>query len=46
MTDNISSTGSDSNGNPCNYVDYDGTIWIYVGKRHGVDEWEGIPKDD
>ena len=46
MTDNISSTGFDSNGNPCDFVDEDGTIWIYLGKRNGVDEWGGISKDN
>ncbi len=46
MTDNISSTGFDSNGNPCDFVDDDGTIWIYIGKRYGINEWRGIPKED
>lgn len=39
MTDNISSTGFDSNGNPCNYRDEDDFMWFYIGKRNGVDEW-------
>lgn len=46
MTDVISSTGFDSNGKPCENIDEDGTIWIYLGKRHGFDEWGGIPKED
>lgn len=45
MTDVISQTGFDSNGNPCDFVDEDGTIWIYIGKSHGFDEWEGTPKE-
>ena len=46
MTNVISSTGFDSNGNPCDFEDEDGTIWIYLGKRYGIDEWGGIPKED
>lgn len=29
-------TGIDSNGNPCDFLDEDGTIWIYLGKRYGI----------
>lgn len=46
MRDNLSSTGFDSNGKPCDYVDADGTIWIYLGKKYGFDDWGGIPKED
>lgn len=46
MNDIISSTGFDSNGNPCDFIDGDGTLWIYLGKKCGVDNWEGIPKED
>lgn len=46
MTDIISSTGFDSNGKPCDYIDEAGTIWIYLGKRAGFDEWRGIPKQN
>lgn len=46
MTDDISSIDFDSNGNPCDYIDEEKTIWVYVGKRNGFDEWVGIPKED
>ena len=39
MTNVISSTGFDSNGNPCDYLDEDGFIWVYIGKRYGANEW-------
>lgn len=38
-----SSTGFDSSGEPCDYIDEKGTFWIYLGKRHGIDDWGGIP---
>lgn len=43
MAKTNSSTGFDSNGNPCDSVGDDGYIWIYLGKNHGFDNWEGIP---
>ena len=46
MINLISSTGFDSNGNPCNYKDKDDTIWIYIGKSHGIEEWRGIPNEN
>lgn len=46
MTDVISSTGFDSNGEPCDYIDEEGSIWIYLGKKHGFDEWGKIPNED
>lgn len=42
----ISNAPFDSNGNPCDYKDEEATIWIYLGKRYGFEEWEGIPKED
>lgn len=45
MTNVLSLTGFDSNGNPCDCIDDNGTIWIYLGKRYGADKWGGIPKD-
>lgn len=39
MNNVISSTGLDSNGNPCNYLDEDGFIWVYIGQRYGANEW-------
>ena len=39
MTNVISSTGFDSNGNPYDYLDEDGFIWVYIGKRYGANEW-------
>ena len=45
--DNIyASIDFDSNGDPCDFIDDDGTIWIYLGKRDGINEWGGIPKED
>ena len=46
MINLISSTGFDSNGNPCNYKDKDDTVWIYIGKSHGIEEWRGIPNEN
>lgn len=46
MTEVIPSTVFNSNGKPCNYIDEEGTVWIYLGKRYGFDHWEGIPKED
>lgn len=45
MPDVISITGFDSNGKPCDYIDKDGTIWIYLGNGYGIDDWGGIPKE-
>lgn len=42
MTKVISLTGFDSNGKPCDYIDEEGTIWIYFGKWYGFDKWDGI----
>lgn len=39
-------TGYDSNGSPCDFIDEDGVTWIYVGLKNGIDNWEGIPKED
>ena len=36
----------DQFGKPRNYVDETRMGWVYVGKRDGIDEWEGTPKDD
>ncbi len=46
MNTNVSPAGFDSNGHPCNFIDEDGIIWIYQGKRHGFDDWGGIPVED
>ena len=46
MMNIISLIGYDSNGNPCDYIDDKGTIWIYKGKKNGNDHWEGIPQED
>lgn len=46
MNDVLYSHSFDSNGNPCDYIDEDNIIWIYLGKRHGSDEWGGIPKEN
>ncbi len=35
-----------SNGKPCDFIDDDGTIWIYLGERDAINEWGGIPKED
>lgn len=45
MADVISSTGFDSNGKPCDYIDEEGFIWIYLGNRHGFDDWGRISKE-
>lgn len=42
----ISSTCFDSIGNPCDFEDEDGITWVYLGKRHGFDEWQGVLKED
>jgi len=42
----MSTIGYDSNGNPCDYVDEESTVWIYQGKKYGVDDWGGNPIDD
>lgn len=36
----------DHDGKPCDFEDEKGLAWIYVGKRNGIDEWEGAPNDD
>lgn len=28
------------------FLDADGMFWHYIGKRYGVDEWEGVPMND
>lgn len=45
MDNYYSSTGFDSNGRPCDYVDDNGYIWIYQGKKNDVDAWGGIPPE-
>ncbi len=42
MNNNISFSGFDSNGKPCDYIDENGTHWIYQGKTYyGYDDWSG-----
>ena len=41
----IPKTPFDSNGTPCDFIDEDGTLWIYQGKKYGFDDWIGSPID-
>ena len=48
MTMNIvkSITGCDAWGNPIDFIDVDGMLWIYQGKNDGNDYWAGYPDYD
>lgn len=36
-------TGYDIWGNPVDFIDEDGILWIYQGKNDGNDSWAGCP---
>ena len=39
--------GYDQNGNPIDYIDEKGTLWIYEGNDgENGDRWSGIPHED
>ena len=39
--------GYDQDGNPVDYVDESGTIWVYEGNDgENGDRWSGIPRKD
>lgn len=38
--------GYDAWGNPIDFIDEDGTLWIYQGKNDGNDSWAGCPNYD
>lgn len=39
-------TGYDIAGNPIDFMDEDGYIWIYQGPGEKLDRWMGIPPED
>ena len=39
-------TGYDAWGNPIDFIDEDGMLWIYQGKNDGNDYWAGYPDYD
>lgn len=38
--------GYDQSGQPCDFIDEDGILWIYQGRKKGIDEWGGFPLYD
>lgn len=39
--------GYDQEGNPVDYIDENGTLWVYDGKDgENGNHWSGIPRED